>query len=566
MSIVSVVYVTAAPTFDGPVGGFTTLGPAIGNQDPSAPAVSIASTSQEVLTSAPPKSSPSSAQTLKSQSTSIQTLPKSQSSELSSILTSSAQSSSDSLPDSSSVLSEQFTSTIPPASTSFLAASATQVSNTDSTAVPESPPHGMTNGDKAGLAIGIILALGALLLLGLFCYRRKKKQHDEADQMAEDEKSPFGGHGAAFAAAREPSLRSTRTASTAPRLSLRPVTQFLPLMTTDATRGNALGIDSIGSNSNAPQAKGAADNSIVQNQANNPANPFGNHAETSDHFPQAVPMLGSSPPAAQVPAPLSIRPSTPDAATLAAGTSLAVGAVGASAQHRNGPGPTTTSADRHVTHGPPYPMEGAMPSPAGTEFSMNSISSGAAATGPPPTNVHRVQLDFMPSMEDEIELRAGQLVRLLHEYDDGWVSLLPSSTDPISTAAKTRVRRFASALTALSKAWLPVHVSQPVPLSLALPVMDVDLHRVDHLRRVCAVHHNSDLPRPLAAVARLPLTAELLDRCHLDPSTVNAPCPLAHTAVVLSSARTFLHQPPGGGATLRLKFARGETVHPARAA
>lgn len=40
-------------------------------------------------------------------------------------------------------------------------------------------------------------------------------------------------------------------------------------------------------------------------------------------------------------------------------------------------------------------------------------------------NVHRVQMDFNPSMEDELALQAGQLVRLLHEYDDGWVSLDP---------------------------------------------------------------------------------------------------------------------------------------------
>jgi len=40
--------------------------------------------------------------------------------------------------------------------------------------------------------------------------------------------------------------------------------------------------------------------------------------------------------------------------------------------------------------------------------------------GPGPNNVHRVQLDFKPSMDDEMELRAGQLVRLIHEYDDGW--------------------------------------------------------------------------------------------------------------------------------------------------
>lgn len=47
----------------------------------------------------------------------------------------------------------------------------------------------------------------------------------------------------------------------------------------------------------------------------------------------------------------------------------------------------------------------------------NGLSGGAATT-----NVYRVQLDFRPSMDDELDLRAGQLVRVLHEYDDGWVS------------------------------------------------------------------------------------------------------------------------------------------------
>lgn len=73
------------------------------------------------------------------------------------------------------------------------------------------------------------------------------------------------------------------------------------------------------------------------------------------------------------------------------------------------------------------------PSPAGTEFSMHEVDSDhspvasssaaaiAAAGGPANTTVHRVQLDFQPTMDDEMELTAGQLVRLLHEYDDGWV-------------------------------------------------------------------------------------------------------------------------------------------------
>lgn len=428
VSIVSVVYVTAAPTFDGPIGGFTTLGPVVGNPAPSAPAVPVASASQGDLPSTLPTSSASSAQILKSQSASVQvqTIPESRSSQSTPVLKSTAPTSSVTLPSSSSVLKEQATPTVPSTSTSFLVASATESSKTQSTAVPESTPHVMTNGAKAGLALGIILGLGALLVLGLFCYRRKKKQQNEAYQTAPDEKNHFGGHGAALAAAREPSLRSTRTTSTAPRLSLRPVTQFLPEMTTGSSRGKALEVSSLGSN--APEAIGAAKNGTVQNQANNPANPFGNHAETSDHFPQAGPVLGSSPPAAQVPAPLSIRPSTPDLAVLAAGTGLVVGAAGANAaQHRNVPGPNTPRANRHATHAPPYSMESAMPSPVGTEFSMNSVSSGATAAGPRSTNVHRVQLDFMPSMEDEIELRAGQLVRLLHEYDDGWVSLLFSS-------------------------------------------------------------------------------------------------------------------------------------------
>ena len=46
---------------------------------------------------------------------------------------------------------------------------------------------------------------------------------------------------------------------------------------------------------------------------------------------------------------------------------------------------------------------------------------GTNAGGPQPS-VYRVLMDFKPSMNDELELRAGQLVRMVHEYDDGWVS------------------------------------------------------------------------------------------------------------------------------------------------
>ncbi|KAK2028008.1 hypothetical protein LX32DRAFT_591567 [Colletotrichum zoysiae] len=82
--------------------------------------------------------------------------------------------------------------------------------------------------------------------------------------------------------------------------------------------------------------------------------------------------------------------------------------------------------------GPIAPLSFIPASPAGTVFSTDSSGPGhqstastgsaaiAAAGGPVNTSVHRVQLEFKPTLEDEMELRAGQLVRLLHEYDDGW--------------------------------------------------------------------------------------------------------------------------------------------------
>lgn len=54
-----------------------------------------------------------------------------------------------------------------------------------------------------------------------------------------------------------------------------------------------------------------------------------------------------------------------------------------------------------------------------------SPSSQASSKSPakPEHKVHRVQMDFVPSMDDELPIRAGQLVKVQHEYDDGWVCI-----------------------------------------------------------------------------------------------------------------------------------------------
>ncbi|KAK6355430.1 hypothetical protein TWF696_004527 [Orbilia brochopaga] len=71
------------------------------------------------------------------------------------------------------------------------------------------------------------------------------------------------------------------------------------------------------------------------------------------------------------------------------------------------------------------PFETPEPSPAMSAFSDSSNMSlpiQGTPTGPGPNSspVHRVMVDFKPSMADELELHANEVVRLLHEYDDGW--------------------------------------------------------------------------------------------------------------------------------------------------
>ena len=61
------------------------------------------------------------------------------------------------------------------------------------------------------------------------------------------------------------------------------------------------------------------------------------------------------------------------------------------------------------------------PAPAGPPPVVGAMAgSRSNSPAPGPNNVHRIQLDFKASMGDELHLQAGQLVRMLHEYDDGW--------------------------------------------------------------------------------------------------------------------------------------------------
>lgn len=378
-TLVSVVYVTATPTFNGPVAGYTTIVPVSAVQasttESPAPAASTAAaeTSALAIFSAL-------AQSFSSQSTSIDVAL------ITTATTAQVAASSLSLVDSVPVTTF---SAFSPSSTlsstsSILVSAAVPASATSSlgSAGVTQDSAGLAGGAKAGIAIAVLLAVLSLLALLGFCYRRKRTRRNEAYAVTGNEKNPFGDRAAAPVLAR---------ASTPSQLSLRPQDELAMPAAIDNTRRSK-------------------DLEKAQARVEHSANPFGPHAEVSQVNQE-------------IPAPLRIRTTTPESVPLAAEAGIVAATASATVAQRHN-APKALDIKRAVSPIPHIPIGSAMPSPSGTEYSMTSVAAGTMASGPPPANVYRIQLDFKPSMEDELELNAGQLVRLLHEYDDGWVSSL----------------------------------------------------------------------------------------------------------------------------------------------
>ena len=268
----------------------------------------------------------------------------------------------------------------------------------------------MSGGAKTGLAIGILLAVALVAAGALFFYSKKKKEGDESETQDREKNG--------FAALRdEPAPKPTpapNSTATAPFLDLRPMSRLMPER---LSQGNPLAMFGVKSAAPAigaarglsPQQNGSAGgsrpgamNEKAENPFQDPQNPFGDeHAHAVSTASGAVPAPGPN-----VPAPLKIR--TPQKTELAAGAASAA-VVGAGAA-------VAGAAAAAASHSGPA-------SPESTHSTAMSDAAAAAGAipGGPQNNVHRVQLDFKPSMDDEIELRNGQLVRILHEYDDGWV-------------------------------------------------------------------------------------------------------------------------------------------------
>jgi hypothetical protein len=276
-------------------------------------------------------------------------------------------------------------------------ASATNSAASASSSSLNTESEGMSSGAKAGIAIGVILGVGVIAALIFFFIRKKKRS--QALEEEENEK-------AAFSLPPPPPIAKPSTPSTPPQLKVRPVTQFAPDLSGNggfnpATAAGAAAAAGVGAGTAAVASRNISGNSpptppksaAGSNPFNDPVNPFGNNTPVAEYAPA---MPGS-----------------------AVAGAAAMGAVGGAAMASHdrahsppGSSPSPVSIDGESVASATFAADGA----AG----MSAVAGAAAGTSP--NNVHRVQMDFNPSMEDELGLRTGSLVRMLHEYDDGWVS------------------------------------------------------------------------------------------------------------------------------------------------
>ncbi|KAK5114480.1 hypothetical protein LTR62_002415 [Meristemomyces frigidus] len=355
----SVVYETLSANFDGPVAGYTTL--SSGPSSTAAPISAAAATptnsdeaayaSAKAAASLPPSSASASVTVTQ---ISVATLSPTSSAPTTAVSTNDDGSGNKSrfLNAPASVATTTGASVVggTPLAAAHTGNGIVAGTPLSATRVPDSS-NGMTGGAKAGLAFGLILGFALFGGLIFFCFRRRKNRstHQELNEKrASNSSSFFGGNAMSEKHTSVSSNRSAPSAATAPRLSLRPVTQFLPML------GNAkTSSDSLDVMSEKPK-------SMWERRSQTSQNPFEDASEKpSNPFDEPEADMNEK----------SAHAKT-DSVSAEAGTAAAVAVAG-------GPAPAQN-------------------------------------------NVHRVQLDFKPSMDDELELKSGQLVRMLHSYDDGW--------------------------------------------------------------------------------------------------------------------------------------------------
>ncbi|KAI5196223.1 hypothetical protein E4T39_07900 [Aureobasidium subglaciale] len=389
-TVFSVVYVTASATFSGPTAGFVTLG-----ADPTTSAKAAKSTTandDDTTTTAKAKQTSATAKTSTTSTSSAKVTSILSPTAKSTASTSSAASSPTSHVSSSSVV----LATSAAASSTIASSAAKAQASSSASAAADDASSGISTGAKAGIALMVIVVVGLLAGLAYFLIRKKKAQQKQAIgmQRLDDEKKGFISNSPSTMSVPQPPSQSTRSSGPAPRVSYRPGSQFSASVLGDAEKA----------------ALGAA-GSVVASSNSDPSNPFGIHAQTVES--QSRDVISPIPEERSLGPPVELQGSPVPSPTAAS---------------FNIDSPTTPSAGAKAEVG----MASVVPVAA-----LAGGASGAVIADPPGSTVHRVQLEFRPSMDDELELKVGQIVRVLHEYDDGWALCMKMDRSQQGVAPRT---------------------------------------------------------------------------------------------------------------------------------
>lgn len=300
-----------------------------------------------------------------------------------------------------------------------------------STTSAAAPSGGLTTGAKVGIAIGVVLGVGLLAALIFLCVFRKRRGRKKNHEV-ENEKI-WGNHGSMPPAPTVPRppppipiIPQQSMAVEPPQLDVRPITQFAPDLTPSQNGALAgAGAGAVGGSVAAASRNLTGQHSSPRtpltggsspNPFGDPVNPFGNQAEASSPPTMASSINSSN----------GMSSETTAVATPGNGSAIGVAATSAYKklegslpdEPKTFEGSPTSSPQGPTSSSPVSDMSvGSAPMDA----AATAVAAGTGGFSPGQSNVHRVQMDFTPSMDDELELRVGQLVRLLHEYDDGWV-------------------------------------------------------------------------------------------------------------------------------------------------
>ena len=422
-TVYSVVYVTASATFSGPTAGYVTVGLPTTSATAAAKSSSAKDDDNDETTTKTGKTT--AATSVKSIKTTATVAPSAatsthasatsgKASSVESHSSSSAASSSVVVSSSSAIIASSSTASSSVKSSASLAgAEATTSSKATSSASAAAASSGLSSGAKGGIAFAILLAVGVAVGLTFFCIRRKKEQRSNregAQRLHDDEKrapSPFSIPAVKVTAAPSDGPLApppaARTTSPAPRLSIRPTSGFSLGPDPEKAAASIAAVVTAApyrpQSTRWPTSRPSSPAVRPGNPTTDPANPFGIHAETinaasSERVVSPTHML---------------RASESTASFELQGSPVPLTQVTSPVE--------SSAAGRHASK--PNSM-----SPTRAEFGVASALALGAAAGAQPlgNNVHRVQLEFLPSRDDELELKPGALVRIAHEYDDGWVS------------------------------------------------------------------------------------------------------------------------------------------------